>query len=341
MTEKFAVGDKVYLIHLDEEGVVTRLEGAEMLMVQLATMEIPVYCSDVTKTIPDRKFPDKKASESTVAATVKPEPNIQRQQQDSTGEIFLGFEPQKDSSGDILKFKIGLANDTPRRLKLRYRFFLSGNIHFQLDAEVAAFDVFPLHEINFDLLNELPEVDVLLRDPNDEIFKGDFVQKIKPKNFFNKLGSMALTGNEAYCYRIETVLLKKPAKKELQKAVVKNDSYFDPETLKMMMLDSPGNKDMTAIEAKEEVDLHIEKLVSDPSKMDNAEMLHVQLARFQKTLDRAIAGGLHRIYMIHGNGKGKLKNEIHKMLEGYKEVKSYNNHWHPKYGFGATEIILH
>jgi dsDNA-specific endonuclease/ATPase MutS2 len=44
--------------------------------------------------------------------------------------------------------------------------------------------------------------------------------------------------------------------------------------------------------------------------------------------------------VIHGLGKGKLKNEIATRLINHPEVKTFKNEYHPKYGFGATEIIF-
>ena len=52
MEEQFNIGDKVFLTHLQETGNVTRLNGADMVFVQVDDMEIPVYCSDITKKIP-------------------------------------------------------------------------------------------------------------------------------------------------------------------------------------------------------------------------------------------------------------------------------------------------
>jgi dsDNA-specific endonuclease/ATPase MutS2 len=74
--------------------------------------------------------------------------------------------------------------------------------------------------------------------------------------------------------------------------------------------------------------------------MSNQEMLHLQLSKFQQALERAIAHGADKLYAIHGVGSGKLRNEIHALLKQYREVKSFNNDYHPRYGFGATEVIL-
>ena len=42
--------------------------------------------------------------------------------------------------------------------------------------------------------------------------------------------------------------------------------------------------------------------------------------------------------VIHGVGKGKLKDEVHKVLRQVPEIKSFTNEWMGGYGFGATEI---
>ena len=42
--------------------------------------------------------------------------------------------------------------------------------------------------------------------------------------------------------------------------------------------------------------------------------------------------------VIHGLGKGKLREEVMRLLREYKEVAHFKNEYHPKYGFGATEI---
>lgn len=336
MIEKFSTGDKVFLIHLHEEGVVTRLNGAEMVYVQLEDMEIPVYCTDISRTMPKQEaIPQAPASAiRNPGVETSKEKSVPLMKKDSG--IFLSFEPVKDKTDEIVKFRVSLVNDTSFPITFRYRFFLSGNTSFQLDKIVLPYQVFLLHEIAFDALNEMPEVDLHIRDVMNATMKGDLSQKIKPQNFFNKLTAMPLTENEAYVYKVPTTLIQKHTPKK----EVKQKLNFDADVLKQMMMDAAPNKDAEAASSPREIDLHIEKLASDHHTMDNTEMLHVQLAKFQQSLDRAIASGLDRFYAIHGNGSGKLKKEIHRILRNYKEVKSFNNDYHPRYGFGATEILI-
>ncbi len=46
------------------------------------------------------------------------------------------------------------------------------------------------------------------------------------------------------------------------------------------------------------------------------------------------------LIVIHGVGKGRLKDEIHEILKTKKEVKSFINQYDPRFGYGATEIIF-
>ncbi len=93
-------------------------------------------------------------------------------------------------------------------------------------------------------------------------------------------------------------------------------------------------------QAQEIVDLHIEKLVENPSRFTKREMMDIQLERFDQMLDRAVAQGLREATFIHGVGNGFLKNEIHRRLERHKQVKSFALDSFERFGFGATRLLL-
>jgi hypothetical protein len=89
-----------------------------------------------------------------------------------------------------------------------------------------------------------------------------------------------------------------------------------------------------------EIDLHIQKLVKKYEHMSNADILKIQLSAFEDYLSKALMFRLPKVYAIHGIGKGKLKREIENLLNEYPDIKSFNNNYHPAYGYGATEIII-
>ena len=89
-----------------------------------------------------------------------------------------------------------------------------------------------------------------------------------------------------------------------------------------------------------EIDLHADKIIPSTIKIFPHEILNYQIKAFQKYMDQAIRLGVDRVFIIHGIGEGKLKNRIHQMLDQMTHIQSFKNEYHPKYGWGATEVIL-
>ena len=90
-----------------------------------------------------------------------------------------------------------------------------------------------------------------------------------------------------------------------------------------------------------EVDLHLEKLVEDASKLSDGEKLSFQLGFFERRLNTAIRERKKRVIVIHGVGEGILREEVRKALQFYEGVR-FDDADPRRYGYGATAIeILH
>lgn len=87
------------------------------------------------------------------------------------------------------------------------------------------------------------------------------------------------------------------------------------------------------------VDLHIGELVDDYSKMENSEMLNIQINYFTKCLESAIANNFLKVTFIHGVGSGILKTAIKAILKDYKGIE-YQDASMAKFGLGATKILI-
>jgi len=106
--------------------------------------------------------------------------------------------------------------------------------------------------------------------------------------------------------------------------------------------DQPGGKSHNKVKKAgetKEVDLHIEELEDDLKGLTNGEKLRIQITRFQKELDNAIARKMNKIVFIHGVGSGRLKQEIYTILKIYEGIDFYDASY-KKYGFGATEVVI-
>jgi hypothetical protein len=90
---------------------------------------------------------------------------------------------------------------------------------------------------------------------------------------------------------------------------------------------------------EKEVDLHINELVDDTSGLTNFEMLNIQLERFEKELDAAIAKHMKKIVFIHGVGNGRLKQEIVSVLKATSGI-TYHDASYKEYGYGATQVNI-
>ena len=90
-----------------------------------------------------------------------------------------------------------------------------------------------------------------------------------------------------------------------------------------------------------EVDLHLEELIERDSQISHHEKMEYQLAYLQEVLSRAREQKVRRLIIIHGVGEGVLRSAIKNLLvEAYPDVESLDADY-SKYGYGATEIIIH
>lgn len=87
-----------------------------------------------------------------------------------------------------------------------------------------------------------------------------------------------------------------------------------------------------------EVDLHIQKLTKSTKKMDNYDILSLQMDTAKHKIEFAIRNKIPRVVFIHGVGEGVLKEELHYLLKRYPVKLSEASY--QKYGMGATEVYL-
>lgn len=116
---------------------------------------------------------------------------------------------------------------------------------------------------------------------------------------------------------------------------------FDKDLLRLYMMGaanpSGGKVQFSAAQA---VDLHMDDEGYTGGKKDEKYILEHQIELFEKSIDQAIASGKSELRIIHGNGKGVLKKEVHKLLKRHPHVASFDDAHHPKYGYGSTIVYF-
>lgn len=88
-------------------------------------------------------------------------------------------------------------------------------------------------------------------------------------------------------------------------------------------------------------DLHLESLAPELKFNNQHEALLFQLNYVKEVLHKASRKRQKRMIFVHGVGKGRLREELRKMLqESYPQVEYFDGSY-MEFGQGATEIILH
>jgi hypothetical protein len=336
---KFQIGDKVLVLHSNEEGEVVDIINDKMVMVDVRGVKFPAYTDQID-------FPYfKRFSEKKVVTDKKPKTYIDQVKKEKQAAprslpsgVSLMFLPKFDTDefgDDVVELlKVYLINGTDTGYHFHYQLSYFGKMEFELKNEVFAQKDFYLHDIAFSDLNDSPgfAVEFSLLSPDKK--RADHYEtslKLKPQQLFKRIEEIKQKGEPSFSYKLFD---RYPIKTE--------EDHFD-----IGRLAASGYKVYEASKARQHlppprsvVDLHIEKLADDWEQMSNFEILTLQLKEFEKYYELAVAHRQPSIIFIHGLGSGRLRDEIHEQLRLKKEVKSFVNQYHPLYGYGATEVFL-
>jgi hypothetical protein len=334
---KFQVGDRVLVLHSNEEGEIIDIINDKMVMVDVRGVKFPAYIDQLDfpyfKRFSEKKIVPKK--EKRFAEDIKKEKTPQHKVVDG---VWLSFLPvmDVDEFGDdvVEELKVHLINRTYKSYKFFYHLQFFGRSEFELKNEIHPFADFYLHNVPFHDMSDSPaftfEFSLLQDDPS----KAEFYEatiKLKPKQLFSKIEEIKRKGEATFSYRLF-------------------EDYPDrlvEDKIDIGSLAAKGIKVYNAKEARRHlppprsvIDLHIEKLSNDWNSMSNAEILDIQLKEFERWYELALAHHQPQLIVIHGVGSGRLRDEIHDILRLKKEVKSFVNQYHPSFGYGATEIFF-
>jgi len=336
---KFQLGDKVLVLHSNEEGEIIEIINNQMVLVDVRGVRFPVYTDQLDFPY-FKRFSEKKGLQEKKHKTYidqLPPEKKGRVAKVATGvwlTILPVFEPDEFGEDQASNLKIHLVNNSQQGYQFNYRLTYSGRTEFELRNQSQVFQDFYLHDIAFEDLNDSPvfEFDFsLMTGDKKKAPHFETSLKLKPKQVFSKIDQIKLKGEATFSYKLF-------------------DEYPDmveEEKLESGQFATPGNLLYDASRArhrlepaKQELDLHIEKISDVWESLSNFEMLSLQLQTLEKYLDLAIAHHQASMIVIHGLGTGKLRDEIHELLRLKKEVKSFVNQYDPRYGYGATEIFF-
>jgi len=348
----FAIGTKVMFRYTGERGIITARLDDNMLQVRLVSdpdLEIPAFEEDLVRdagsepVLAGAKFVKGK-TESTPVPPPRREIKGQYVILKPKG-VVLAFEPMPGRDGTVSRYKAWLINDTTFEFLFDIELFTANKTILHIESKLASTTVLELGDLLYDDLSDLPDVDVEIRRITTDGLDTplDRQLRIRPKQFFNNLQTAPILNVLAHQFLLFGTF-EQPEKKE--DAVNLRD--YTKQTMRAKRQSSGSNvTPFRAFDVEEfaqfepEIDLHIENLMSGYSRLDPGQIVRIQMQHFQRFLEKALRLGVPRIFIIHGVGEGKLRDAIAQELRRHPEVHRFKNEYHPKYGYGATEVVFH
>lgn len=337
---KFQVGDRVLVLHSEDEGEVVDIINNKMVMVDVRGVKFPAYIDQLD-------FPYfKRFSEKKIVPPVKKTKqfidDVKRETKPVTDKtqtgVWLTFVPVSfnDEFGDeiVEDLKIHLVNRTSTPYKFEYKVYYAGAADFEFTNEIAPFQDFYIHDVPFENINDSPSFNIIFSLVKPDKKKADFFEtslKLKPKQVFSRVQQIRQKGEATFSYKLLDTYPEREIEEKMDVSSLVNKGYkVYPASIARQHLEP----------AKHELDLHIEKLSPNHDTLSNFEKLTLQLQTLEKYLDLAVAHHQASMIVIHGLGTGKLRDEIHEILRMRRDVKSFINRYHPAYGYGATEVFF-
>ncbi len=333
---KYQLGDKVLLLHSNEEGEVVDIINDKMVLIDVDGVRFPVYMDQIDfpyfKRFSEKKIIEKKKDKVYIDNVKKEKANSKYKVSEGVWVSFLPVFDKDVFDDDVVEsFKIYLINQTDEPYHFAYQISFSGNVDFEHTNQIFSLSDFYLHDVPFEQMNDSPKFSFDFSLVNKNKKKAEHFEasiKIKAKQLFQKIEEMKTKNEPTFSYQL---FENYPDKAE----DIKPD-YIN--TYGQLYDASKAKQNMEP--ARSVIDLHIEKLSNDWERLSNFEILTLQLSVFEKYYNLAIVHHQPNLIVVHGIGSGKLRDEIHEILKSKPEVKSFVNQYHHNFGFGATEIFF-
>jgi hypothetical protein len=245
--------------------------------------------------------------------------------------LFVAFEAQDEE-----KFLVRILNDSNYSFEFSYTLTVDDYQHDYFKHHIPPYEQFPVGELEKRHLNHKSNIVVSIPSFN---YKQEV--KLKASTFFSSNKRAPLLNYDMYVHQLSGKNLAKNSKVEVNTSDL---SAYTKQNLPQEEVDFDTYANIHDVAGKAsfvaEIDLHIEKLTPLHEKMAPGDKLNLQVKAFEEYLDEAIRLGMEHFFVIHGVGSGRLREAVAIRLKRNKQVAAFKNEHHPKYGFGATEVIL-
>ncbi len=357
---EFKIGHRVRMQRTDNYGVVTAILPGGLVEVRLdgGKGELPLPVDILEKAeAPAAKEGKRPRVKKEAAPPPKaiPTPAIKSTPAAEADErnrgVRLAFDPMTDNEANPVAYEVYLLNGTPHKIIYELKMMTHSNRRWSKSGTLDGYGKKRLDAVEYRWLNEKLNCELDVRT----ILTGGTGPRnfqrinLKGQQFFSKLQDVPELYGDAHLYMVFPTLSATPSAPAAAPNVpslkaITQVAVQQKFREKQAKAQANKRKIETNLSEKlafeESIDLHIEKLVDEPEKVARHEVLPLQLKHYDEYMDQALRMGVDRVFIIHGVGNGVLKRAIHSRLHHYPFVRDFVNEHHPKYGYGATEVIF-
>ncbi len=346
---KFKIGDKVCFLNEKGEGTITTIINKttvgvtieEDFIIPYAISELVSVNNDTDHIPSAQKAIVNTSVEETRRSTVETKKILPQKEKEG---IYIAFSPENINDITYSDFNVWLINATNYKILFTYSLFQNGSYITIETGTIKENASLLLETINRKKLHDYStfKIDILFFDekpyspqpPITELIKLKPVKLYKENAFAvnDFIPDKALVIDVCSFDNYEEKINLQP-QTDLSKILFRKQTYSETSKKSKPHINNGPAYEM-------EIDLHIEELLDNYKGMSNAEIIQVQLKHFQQALDKAINEHYRKLIIIHGVGNGRLKHEVRTILSSYKNLQYYDASY-SKYGFGATEILIH
>lgn len=228
-------------------------------------------------------------------------------------------------------YGIFLINDSLTSLSFSFELALKELPIHRLEKQILPNDFFAVGEISRAQLNDRPRMEI--RFP---LLNFDKRIKLRIKQMLGNKRSVPLMGVEAHHYSlVKEVRPIKKSNKLKKYTEIWADSIPDDRPYRVHIYDVEERARFP-----QAIDLHLDKLADNPEEVLDQDYLGFKMENLERYINNALRLGVPEVFVIHGVGKGFLREQVHRFLDKHPHVERYINEYFQKYGFGATKVIF-
>jgi|GEM_PF-1741060 len=315
--EVYYPGDNIEFIDDNTKGTVAGIINKEQILVNIEGLVVPVFTSQIVKT----------ARNADRASSLEEKYNLISQKKGIVpeklkNEIKVCFL----NTGKTNTYSIIICNESYQHLFFTLYLQTNNEITDSCKAELSPNAKILTHNLRIDETHNynLSLCFLLYEDHPKEIIKPTQIGfMVDEKLTARKKEFVPELGKEAIVVRIQT-------KKKLDFSGQKIEKEEKALPKEQHQVEKPINV----------IDLHIEKICKDFSRMTRTEMLEYQFNHFLNALEKGYAFGFSKMTFIHGIGTSVLKKRIYEYLKKQDYISAVSESDVHKYGFGALDVIF-